>query len=160
MDPVKHRVRRQVLSPAFSSARVQQLSARVGEKVNQLCEKFKGFAEFSTPVNINASFKAFTLDLVSEIVFGEEFGVIESPGFHHPHVDILHAAVKQGWISRSFPKLSQISLSLPIWVSTLLFPIPIEEFRRVRLLFPAQDPTQCHLLLKDFALHTLLNSTE
>jgi len=134
VDPGKHRVRRQVLSPAFSPNRVQELSPRILEKVKQLCERFEQLAKSSSPVNINASFKAFTLDIISEIVFGEEFGVIDSPGFHHPHVDTLHAAIKQGWVSRSFPIFSQISLSLPERISTLLFPIPIEEFRRVRLI--------------------------
>lgn len=154
MDPVKHRVRRQVLSPAFSPNRVQELSSRILEKVKQLCEIYEKLAKSSTPVDINASFKAFTLDVISEIVFGEEFGVVDSPGFHHPHVDTLHAAIKQGWISRSFPILSQISLSLPERISTLLFPIPVEEFRRVRLI-PWFNLANLHLFIKMFLATSL-----
>jgi cytochrome P450 len=134
IDPAEHRIRRQVLSPVFSPTNVQdQLAPLVYDKVRKLCKKLEELMNASQPVNINASFKAFTLDVISKIVFGEEFGVLDSAGFRHIHVDTLHEAVKMGWVFRSFPTLSRISLALPEWISALLFPIPVEEFRRVRI---------------------------
>lgn len=131
VDVAKHRVRRQVLAPAFSPERVQELSLQIQGQIEQLCKRFESFAESSQPVNIDAAVKAFTLDVISQIVFGQEFGVIKSPDFHHSHIDSLHDALKKGWIARAFPLLTKISLALPEWISAALFPIPIEEFRRV-----------------------------
>ena len=83
-------------------------------------------------MNLSAAFKSVTMDIVSEMVFGEEFGVIDSPGFQHPHLDALHDAVKKAWIFRAFPKLGWMSLNMPDWISSNIFPVPIIEFAKVR----------------------------
>lgn len=71
------------------------------------------------------------MDIVSEMIFGESFHVMDSAGFQHPHLDALHDAVKKAWIFRTFPNLGWLSLNLPDSVSSTLFPIPIIEFGKV-----------------------------
>lgn len=71
------------------------------------------------------------MDIVSEMVFGQAFGVMDSPGFQHPHLEALHDAVEKAWFARTFPTLVWISLNLPDWVSTNVFPVPILEFAKV-----------------------------
>ena len=131
IDPNEHRIRRQVLNPAFSASRVYQISPDVDRKVRRLCNKLDVLAEKNAPVSIHAAFKSFTMDVISEMIFGKEFGVMESPGFCHPHLDVLQNAIKKAWIFRTFPTLSWISLSLPERVSEALFPVPIIEFGKV-----------------------------
>ena len=100
-------------------------------RVEHLCEKFDELASKDSPVNLYAAFKSLTMDIVSEMVFGESFHVMDSAEFHHPHLDALHDAVKKAWIFRTFPNLGWVSLNMPDVISSALFPIPIIEFGKV-----------------------------
>ena len=72
------------------------------------------------------------MDVVSEMIFGESFQVVDAPNFQHPHLDaLLHDAVKKAWVFRTFLKLGWLSLNLPDSIASRLFPIPIIEFGKV-----------------------------
>ncbi|KAL8658077.1 MAG: hypothetical protein Q9202_007630 [Teloschistes flavicans] len=131
VDPIAHRIRRQVLHPIFTASRVQTIAHKLQSKVEHLCRKFDESVSEDAPVNLYAAFKSLTMDIVSEMIFGESFHVIDSPGFQHPHLDALHDAVKKAWVFRTFPKLGWLSLNLPDLVSSTLFPIPIIELGKV-----------------------------
>jgi cytochrome P450 len=140
-DPVRHRIRRLVLTPAFSPARVQQeISPMVKEKVDLLLQRFEDFADQGKPVDIFNSTKAFTMDVISKIVLGKELNCIKDPQFRNQFIEYLHSTFDMGWTATAFPNLTAFSLSLPEWLSQSLFPIPLLEFRKVRHLFhPFQD---------------------
>ena len=55
VDPSKHRIRRQVLAPAFSSKRLQEHAVMIQGKVEKLCDRF---VKSSRPINIDAAFRA------------------------------------------------------------------------------------------------------
>ena len=131
VDPVAHRVRRQVLNPLFTASRVQSIAPRLQTKVEQLCVKFDELARADMPINLHAAFKSVTMDIVSEMIFGQSFGAMNYPDFHHPHLDALEDAVKKAWIFRTFPNLGWLSLNMPDWISSNLFPVPIIEFGKV-----------------------------
>ncbi|KAL9012926.1 MAG: hypothetical protein Q9173_002347 [Seirophora scorigena] len=131
VDPNLHRIRRQVLNPLFTVSRVQTIAPKLQSKIEHLCHKFDDLAAKDAPVNLYAAFKSLTMDIVSEMIFGESFHVMDSAGFQHPHLDALQDAVKKAWIFRTFPKLGWLSLNLPDAVSSTLFPIPIIEFGKV-----------------------------
>ena len=131
VDHAAHRVRRQVLNPLFTAARIQSIARNLQTKIEYLCMKLDESANRGIPVNLYAAFKAVTMDIVSEMIFGEEFGVTKSPNFRHPHIDALHDAIKKAWIFRAFPHLGWLSLNMPDWISSTLFPVPIIEFGKV-----------------------------
>lgn len=130
-DPIRHRIRRQVLTPAFSPLRVQEIAPMVRAKVDRLLERFDEFAARSEPVNMFRATKAFTMDVVSTIVFGKGLGCIDDPEFRNQFIEYLHSTFEMGWTATAFPNLTAFSLSLPEWVSEKLFPIPIMEFKKV-----------------------------
>jgi cytochrome P450 len=132
-DAGKHRIRRAVLTPAFSPTRVQQLASMVEEKVDQLLGRFEEFEAEGKPVNISAGTKAFTMDIISKIVFGKELGCIQDPVFKNQFIEYLHSTFDMGWTATAFPNLTKFSLSLPEWLSEVLFPIPLMEFKKVRI---------------------------
>ncbi|KAF2009051.1 cytochrome P450, partial [Aaosphaeria arxii CBS 175.79] len=129
-DPHKHRIRRQVLSPAFSPSRVQELSSDVKEKVDELLQRFNQFADPTKPINISAALKAFTMDVVSSIVLGNPLGCINEPDFRNRFMEDLEATCDMGWTPTTFPNLTKFSLALPDWLSERLLPIPIMDFKR------------------------------
>jgi hypothetical protein len=137
VDPNLHRIRRQVLTPAFSPQRVQYLAPMVKTKVDRLLERFNGFASQSQPVNMFKASKAFTMDIISDIVLGKELGCIDNSEFKNQFIEYLHASFASGWIGTAFPNVLKFSLTFPI------FPIPIMEFRNVHTSYPK---TQKHQL--------------
>ena len=138
-DPAKQRIRRQVLAPAFTQARIQELSSQVEGKVDQLYRRLETLSKSAAPINLPGALKCFTLDIISGIVFGREFGALASLHFHHPQLDTLRKALEGAWVYRTFPKLSSLSMMLPGWVSEAFFPVPLIEFAKVR------PSTSCHV---------------
>lgn len=132
IDPKIHRIRRQVLGPIFTASRVQAIAPKIQNKIEHLCRKLDELSAKDAPINLYAAFKSLTMDIVSEMVFGESFHVMDSPMFKHPHLDALQDAVKKAWVFRTFPKLGWLSLNLPDALSSRLFPVPIIEFGKVR----------------------------
>lgn len=91
-DPVAHRIRRQVLTPAFSPARVQELAPFVKKKVDRLMARLEGFAKSSAPIDVNAASKAFTMDIISKILFGQEVGCLDEEDFRNDFVRYIREA--------------------------------------------------------------------
>lgn len=130
-DPGRHRIRRQVLSPAFSTRRVQELSPMIESKVEKLMSRFENFAAARTPVNLFNASNAFTMDIISKMVLGEEIGCLDDPNFRNEFIEHLHAAFEMGWTEPTFPNMTKISLSLPPYLQERIFPIPVVEFKKV-----------------------------
>ena len=112
-DPVRHRVRRQVLTPAFSPARVQELAPMVKSKADNLLSRFEEFATRDEPINMFRATKAYTMDVISTIVFGKELGCISDPKFRNKFIEYLHSTFEMGWTATAFPNMTRFSLSLP-----------------------------------------------
>ena len=135
IDPAKHRIRRQVLAPAFTQASVQDFSSHVEHKADQLYGVLETLSKSPAPLDIPGAVKCFTLDVISQIVFGKEFGALASAHFHHPQLDTLRKTLQGAWVYKTFPTMSKISTLAPRCVSETFFPIPLIEFAKVPLSF-------------------------
>ena len=131
VDPVEHRIRKQVLAPAFSAKQVQEISPLIEAKVEDMCKSFKSYAESLTPVNLHAAFKAYSLDVISEIVLGEDFGALRCNGFRHPKLDVMKECIQGAWICRAFPITSRLMLALPHLIVKPFIRIPMIEVAMV-----------------------------
>jgi len=134
-DPEKHRIRRKVLAPALSGTRIQELAPLIESKSVQLLARFEKsasqYGSASAPICINSAAKAFTMDIISKIVLGEELGCIAEPNFRSELSDHLQAAFSMGWIGPSFPLLSSIALWISQRVPVSVFPMPHLKFKQV-----------------------------
>jgi cytochrome P450 len=110
-DPSKHRVRRLVLTPAFSPQRVHELAPMVKEKTDFLLRRFSEISAAGKPVNIFNTTKAFTIDIISQIIFGKESKCMEDPNFRNQFIEFLHATFNMGWLALAFPNV--LSSSFP-----------------------------------------------
>lgn len=127
-DPTLHRIRRQVLTPAFSPQRVQELAPFIKQQVDKLLVRFSTFAESSRPVDVNAASKAFMMDIISKILFGQQVGCLDDPEFRNDFVKYIKESFELGWTATAFPALIRFMLSVPDWLSKAVFPIPIMIF--------------------------------
>jgi cytochrome P450 len=132
-DPSKHRVRRLVLSPAFSPQRVHELAPMVKEKTDFLLRRFSEISAAGKPVNIFNATKAFIMDVISQVIFGKELKCMEDPNFRNQFIEFLHASFDMGWLAPAFPNVFKFFFSMPDWIATRLFPIPLHEFKKVRI---------------------------
>jgi cytochrome P450 len=130
-DPTAHRIRRQVLTPAFSPQSVQKLAPFIKQQVDKLLSRFSAFSESSTPVNVNTASKAFTMDIISKVLFGKEVGCLDDPEFRNDFVTYIREAFEMGWTATAFPEFTRFMLSVPDWLSNAIFPIPIMVFKAV-----------------------------
>ena len=76
-----HRVRRAALNAFFSKKSVAELSPFIQAKVDQLCERFKGFKSTGAPVNLVHAFSAFTVDVITDYAFSKTLNHLEEPDF-------------------------------------------------------------------------------
>ena len=135
IDPVQHRIRKQVLTPAFSAAHVQEIAPGIQARVESMCKAFDKHAITSEPLNIAAALKAFALDVISEEVTGQDYGALQYPGFRHPKLGVMRKCIEGAWICRAFPTASRISLALPTAVTSPFFKIPMVEVIKVQSIF-------------------------
>ncbi|KAL6702550.1 hypothetical protein ACN47E_001547 [Coniothyrium glycines] len=91
--------------------------------------RFGSFANSSKPVNINAATKAFTMDVISKILFGQQVGCLDDPDFRNDFVKYIQEAFEMGWTATAFPELTKVMLSVPEWLMKMIFPIPILIFK-------------------------------
>jgi hypothetical protein len=129
-DPSRHRIRRKVLTPALSGTRVQELAPLIEAKANRLLERLGDAG--SAPVCVTAAAKAFTMDVISKIVLGEEQRCLDHADFRSSLSDNLQAAFETGWIGPSFPTISAIAMWFSERVPVSLFPMPHIQFKKVR----------------------------
>ncbi|KAL8758331.1 MAG: hypothetical protein Q9199_001587 [Rusavskia elegans] len=127
IDPTEHRIRKQVLAPAFAGGQIQQFSPRIEARVEDMCNILSEFAQSSTPVNIFAALKAYSMDVIYDVIIGEEFGALRSPGFRHPNLDLMKEAIKGSWIPRAFPIMSRLTFALPTWLTKVFLSVPMIE---------------------------------
>ncbi|ROT40789.1 cytochrome P450 [Sodiomyces alkalinus F11] len=109
-NPAKHRVRRKVLTPALSGTRIQELAPLIEAKTIQLLGRFDESNASGSPVCVTAAAKAFTMDIISKIVLGQELGCLTRPDFRSELSDNLNAAFETGWIGPSFPNVSAVAM--------------------------------------------------
>ncbi|KFA51588.1 hypothetical protein S40293_03972 [Stachybotrys chartarum IBT 40293] len=129
-DVAWHRTRRRVLAPALTGSRLQGLAEDVMLKSRHLMARFEEAAAKSSPVCINAAMKAFTMDIISPIVLGQDFECVLDDQFHNQFSEHLRAAFSVGWISTAFPLTSAFALKVASYTSVSIFPLPLLTFKR------------------------------
>ncbi|KAL2797386.1 cytochrome P450 [Aspergillus keveii] len=133
-DPALHRIRRKVLTPALSGTRVQELAPTIVAKTEQLMRRFDAVAVSRSTISIHAAAKAFTMDIISKIVLGQEMGCIAEPSFRNEFIDFLHAAFSVGWMAPAFPRLSSMAIAVVERTGVKIIPLALVDFKRVDFL--------------------------
>ncbi|KAF2754368.1 cytochrome P450 [Pseudovirgaria hyperparasitica] len=134
-DPKKHRVRRQVLAPAFSISRVTEHAKWIESKAESLNSRLEQFAHSDTPVNVLKLCNAFIIDIATRLLLATDHECVLDPDFRSDFVDLLHAVLQQTWLAFVAPTTTRAMYKLPPSIQKWIFPLPIRKFaqsRRVR----------------------------
>lgn len=130
-DPARHRTRRNVLTPALSGTRVQKLAPDILLKIERLLRRFDDCADSSTPICITSACHALTMDIISNIVLGQEIGCIEEPDFRNEFMDHMNEAFAGGWVATAFPTLAAVALYIASKTSISIMANPLIDFKQV-----------------------------
>lgn len=136
-NPEQHRIRRQMLTPAFSPSRMQRTTIPLIKRcVDQLLARFEQYGE-DQPVNLFRGAKALTMDVVSTIALGKPIGCLQQPEFENEFTRLLHGFLDAAWFYAAFPGLYTVIMSLPEVLTGFLLPLPY--FKRVSFLYSSSD---------------------
>ena len=90
-DRAQHDVRRRIWSPAFSDKALRGYETRVEPFVNVLVKRI---AEFKgQPINVSKWFNFFGYDVMGDLAFGKDFGMLNS-GKEHFAINLLNEGMQ------------------------------------------------------------------
>lgn len=76
-----HRLRRSALNSFFSKRAVLRLEPTIQQVVHQACAALQCGGVKGRVIDLRAFFAAFSADVISEVAFGNSYGLLDSPDF-------------------------------------------------------------------------------
>lgn len=122
MGHERHRVRRSILNDFFSKRSVLALSDVVEERVMKLMQRFEGFYEGQSVVNLSNAFAALTADVITYYCYGKRWGFIEDEGFRSEIHKSNEENTQHCHFDRFFPFVPEVVRRIPLQVLALLLP--------------------------------------
>ena len=132
--------RRELYHHYFSKTAIRRADALIQEKISLLVDVLGSMAKDNRPVNLSRGYRCLTADIVSEYVYQEEFGGLNSKDFIHPVIEacdqLVESTMWPTYFRRTFALLDTIASLLPDIALTYLSPqlLAVREFQRVRTL--------------------------
>lgn len=160
-----HRARRSGLSPFFSKAAVRGWEPVIHDNIRLLCEHFQKAQRTGELLELHTCFVNFAVDTVSQYVFGKDLGfnTLKQPVLEEKWKKGVNGIFELLLLVRHVPWMYFLSRILPLWFSTLFFPIfrYVAAIEKVRMfyIFPTQVapdlPTERADLLYRTSRHAL-----
>ncbi|KAI5780993.1 cytochrome P450 [Geopyxis carbonaria] len=111
VDPVAIRARRELLKPLFQRNKVIAHWDMITEKMNRLASQL---GEYNGPVKLQDALSSFSLDVISELTFSQDFGALDNGKFYRSFRSQVQAAQKSFWVLKLFPNVRKLAvLALP-----------------------------------------------
>ena len=116
-----HRRRRAALNPFFSRKKVLELEDIVHDKADKLCRILQNNKDADKPTNIDAAFRAISVDVVTDYAFGESWDQLGSPDLGAWFSDMVRGSSGMFFTLQAFPTLKFLH-SLPPSVAKRMSP--------------------------------------
>jgi cytochrome P450 len=116
-----HRRRRAALNPFFSRKKVLELEDIVHDKADKLCRILHHDKEANKPTNIDAAFRAISVDVITDYAFGESWGQLDSPDLGAWFSEMVRGSSSMFFTLQAFPTLMFLH-SLPPAVAKRMSP--------------------------------------
>ncbi|OLL22532.1 Isotrichodermin C-15 hydroxylase [Neolecta irregularis DAH-3] len=102
-DPVKHSQMRKHVSPAFSTRALEGMEQYIKSSIDRFTDNIKIYGKDGTiPLNMTAWCSMLTFDILSDLSYGETFGMVEK-GEALPLLKIIEWAVKGIAVGMAIP---------------------------------------------------------
>ncbi|KAL4256656.1 cytochrome P450 family protein [Pleurotus pulmonarius] len=122
IDPHRSRSRREMLNPLFSRRAILRLESVVQNKVDHLISRLLSESGGVTPINLFMAFRCASLEIITVYCLNQSPNALDTPGFKHPFIASIQAAIPMFWILKYIPALTVLLMDPPKWLSNGLFP--------------------------------------
>ncbi|RAH68800.1 cytochrome P450 [Aspergillus aculeatinus CBS 121060] len=129
LDPKQHRMYRNHLRPLFASRAVDSVIPQLKVELEKATRILKMHHAEDRPLNIQSMYRAFTSDMVCELLFGETPNFIGDGDGFHPFVEALDKFTAFSWLVVYFPWVKAIPYVLPFGLGDKLAP-EFNDFKR------------------------------
>jgi len=126
VDPTVLRVRREAIHPLFKKKAVIEYWPQLCKKIDKLIAKL---CEQREPVVVLNALSCFTLDVISEMTFSQDFRALDTPGFRHYFQSLARDSQRSLWFMKFFPRIRGLAMKLAPFLTTLNKNDPIAKFR-------------------------------
>lgn len=131
-----HRRHRAILAPFFLRRSVLEQEDIIQEKAAKLCRRIGEDGKRGTPNDLQAGFRAVSLDVVTEYAFGKEncWNSLDADEYANWYHDSLRGMLPMTYFFRFFPALEKPMKGMPYWLAKRMNPIiiPLMDCLKVR----------------------------
>ncbi|GBO28583.1 Cytochrome P450 3A6, partial [Araneus ventricosus] len=100
---------RTIITPAFTSKRMRQMSSIIDECSKSVVEVCEEYCEKGKPVDFKSTFGAFTMDVIAKSAFGTQINSHKDPQ------NEFVRKVRESFLNFTIPRM-MLSILLPSWV--------------------------------------------
>lgn len=127
----------------YSGREIDGLESKIDENVTRFCEMLGSFADKGKAFDLGQKVQYFTLDVISDIAFGEPFGFLETNSDVYKYIETTEQALPMVMVTTVVPSLVKV-LASPLLKSALPSDKDVFGFGRVMRYVYAE-----YLLLED-----------
>lgn len=117
-DEDEHFKLRSKMSAGYGGREVENLEPKIDENILSFMNLLTKYADAKKPVDLGRRAQFFTLDVISDLAFGEPFGFLETDSDVYKYIQITEETLPAVMVTTVIPWLVKI-LSSPLFKSVL-----------------------------------------
>lgn len=106
------------MSAGYGGREVENLEPKIDENILSFMNLLTKYADAKKPVDLGRRAQFFTLDVISDLAFGEPFGFLETDSDVYKYIQITEETLPAVMVTTVIPWLVKI-LSSPLFKSVL-----------------------------------------
>ncbi|KXH37991.1 hypothetical protein CSAL01_07922 [Colletotrichum salicis] len=122
IDPEVHKERKNTVQSLFSTKHVDQLAPVALDIVQRAMAKAQRAFENDQSINLQPFYQCITVDTIMPVLFDRQLNFVDSDEDEPPFLSMLAKFVDQFFLTKHFPMISHIAMSLPLSVARIILP--------------------------------------
>ncbi|OHE93162.1 hypothetical protein CORC01_11574 [Colletotrichum orchidophilum] len=122
IDPEVHKQRKSTVQSLFSTKHVEQLAPVVLDVVQRAIAKAQRAYENDKPLDTQKFYQCITVDTIMPVLFDRQLNFVDSDEEEPPFLGMLAKFVQKFFLTKHFPIISHVAMSLPLSVAKIILP--------------------------------------
>ncbi|KAK1705414.1 cytochrome P450 [Colletotrichum lupini] len=122
IDPEVHKERKNTVQSLFSTKHVEHLAPVVLDVVQRAMAKAQRALKNDQPINLQPFYQCITVDTIMPVLFDRQLNFVDSDEDEPPFLSLLGKFVDKFFLTKHFPMISHIAMSLPLSVARTVLP--------------------------------------
>ncbi|KAL0940514.1 elymoclavine monooxygenase [Colletotrichum truncatum] len=122
IDPEAHKQRRSTVKSLFSPKQMDQLAPVVLDVVKRGMARAQRSFERGEPLSMQPLWQSVTVDTIMPVLFDRHMNLVDSDEEIPPFLDIMHKFAENFLITKHFPFLIHLAMSIPMSIAQKVLP--------------------------------------